>query len=470
MPPVPEPAVGLTRQGLARYAVGDYRAAEQAFRAVVEVAGHEPMAWNNLALVLVAIGELEQGAAALRRSLAIDSRQFAPWMNLAGALLRQGAPDQAEAACAAALALDPASADAWQVIALARLQGEDFAAAAEAFARTLDLAGESAELRLNLGAALMKCGRFEAAAASLAAALALDPASPPAVEVKRACDFILAAIAGDMAAALAVYPASVLETPAEADRVFKTALLYLDWAGERAAARRVAKGWARLRPDNIEAIHLRDAALAQAPPRQPADLVARTFDEIADDFDDRLMRRLAYQGPERLAALIAGHAHAAGELDVLDLGCGTGLCAAFLRPYARRLAGVDLSAGMLAKAAARNLYDHLATADLLGVLAQGEAVWDLMVAADTFPYLGDLTAVFEGACASLRPGGLFAFSTEACGEASYLLRGNGRYAHGERYVQRLALGRFEIAARATATLRREAASPVEGGFYLLRKI
>ena len=51
MPPVPEPAVGLTRQGLARYAVGDYRAAEQAFRAVVEVAGHEPMAWNNLALV-----------------------------------------------------------------------------------------------------------------------------------------------------------------------------------------------------------------------------------------------------------------------------------------------------------------------------------------------------------------------------------------------------------------------------------
>ncbi|HLZ76277.1 tetratricopeptide repeat protein [Phenylobacterium sp.] len=470
MPPVPAPAVGLTRQGLARYAVGDYRAAEQAFRAVAEVAGHEPMAWNNLALVLVALGELDQAAAALRRSLNLDAGQFAPWMNLASALLRQGKADEAEAACAAALALDPASADAWQVAALARLSREDFTGAAEAFTRTLDLAGESAELRLNLGAALLRCGRFEAAAASLAAAVALDPTSFVALEVKQACDFIVAAIDGDMARAVAAYPPGLLATPAEADRVFKTALLYLDWAGERAAAGRVAQAWASRRPDNIEAIHLRDAALAHVTPRQPAELVAKSFDDMADDFDDRLVRRLAYQGPERLAALIAQAAQAEGALDVLDLGCGTGLCASFLRPYARLLSGVDLSAGMLAKAAARGLYDHLEAADLLTVLAQAQGGWDLLAAADTFPYLGDLGAVFEGAGRALRQGGLFAFSTEAADGESYRLKGNGRYAHADRYIERLADGRFEIAARTAATLRREAASPVEGGFYLLRKI
>ncbi len=470
MPPVPEPAVGLTRQGLARYAVGDYRAAEQAFRAVVEVAGHEPMAWNNLALVLVAVGELDQAAAALRRSLNLDAQQFAPWMNLASALLRQGKADEADAASAAALVLDPVSADAWQVAALARLQRENFTGATAAFTRALELAGESAELRLNLGAALLKCGRFEAAAASLAVAVALDPSSFVAVEVKQACDFIVAAIEGDMVRAVAVYPLGLLETPAEADRVFKTALLHLDWAGERAAAGLVAQAWASRRPDNIEAIHLRDAALAHATPRQPAELVAKSFDDIADDFDDRLVRRLAYQGPERLAALIAGAAPADGELDVLDLGCGTGLCAGFLRPYARLLAGVDLSAGMLAKAAARGLYDHLEAADLLAVLAQAQDGWDLLVAADTFPYLGDLTATFEGAARALRQGGLFAFSTEAADGVSYLLKGNGRYGHADGYIERLAYRRFEIAARTTATLRREAASPVEGGFYLLRKL
>ena len=469
MPPVPEPAVGLTRQGLARYAVGDYRAAEQAFRAVVEVAGHEPMAWNNLALVLVALGELDQATAALRRSLNIEAAQFAPWMNLAGALLRQGKVDEAEAACASALALDPNSADAWQVRALACLQRENFTGAAAAFTRTLELAGESAELRLNLGAALLKCGRFEAAAASLAVAVALDPTSFVAAEVKQACDFIVAAIAGDMARALAAYPTGLLETPAEADRVFKTALLYLDWAGERPAAALVAESWATLRPDNAEALHLRDAALAHVTPRQSPELVAKTFDEIADDFDDRLVRRLAYQGPECLAALIADATGAASALDVLDLGCGTGLCAGFLRPYARLLAGVDLSGGMLAKAAARGLYDHLAAADLLTVLAEVEGGWDLLVAADTFPYLGDLEAVFESAAQALRPDGLFAFSTEACEGDAYLLRGNGRYAHAGAYIERLTQGRFEIAAHTRATLRREAASPVEGGFYLLRK-
>ena len=372
-------------------------------------------------------------------------------------------------ACAGALALDADSADAWQVRALARLQGENFTAAAEAFTRTLELGGESAELRLNLGASLLKCGRFEAAAASLAVAVALDPTAFVAVEVKQVCDFIVAAIAGDMAAACAAYPPGFLETPAEADRVFKTALLHLDSAGEDRAAGLVAEAWAQIRPENVEALHLRDAALARAAPRQPAELVARTFNEIADDFDDRLVRRLAYQGPERLAALVAGQILADESLAVLDLGCGTGLCASFLRPYARRLVGIDLSAGMLAKAAARGLYDHLEAVDLLAILAEPGVAWDLLVAADTFPYLGDLTAVFDGAAAVLKPGGWFAFSTEACEGDGYRLKGNGRYAHSSGYVEGLAAGRFEIVADAPAILRREAASPVAGGFYLLRR-
>ena len=41
------------------------------------------------------------------------------------------------------------------------------------------------------------------------------------------------------------------------------------------------------------------------------------------------------------------HAH---RLDVLDAGCGTGLCGVLVAPFARRLTGVDLSEGMLAHA------------------------------------------------------------------------------------------------------------------------
>ena len=236
MPPAPSAAVGLTRQGLARFAVGDLRAAEQAFRTVVQVAPHETLSWNNLALVLVALGELEQAVPVLRRSLGLDSTQVLPWVSLAGALLRLGRAQEAQAASAAALALDPASPDVQQIQALACVEAEDFAAAAEAFAHAIALGGESATLSLNLAAALLRCGRFDEAGQAADQALALDPSAAAALEISRLCKFILGAVAGDLTRARAVYPPHLYTSPTATDRIFRTALLYLDWAGQGPAA------------------------------------------------------------------------------------------------------------------------------------------------------------------------------------------------------------------------------------------
>ncbi|WP_425536227.1 methyltransferase domain-containing protein, partial [Chromobacterium vaccinii] len=41
------------------------------------------------------------------------------------------------------------------------------------------------------------------------------------------------------------------------------------------------------------------------------------------------------------------------------MGCGTGLAGEAVRPYASRLDGVDLSAGMLERASAKGIYDSL---------------------------------------------------------------------------------------------------------------
>ncbi|MFI4963828.1 MAG: tetratricopeptide repeat protein [Caulobacterales bacterium] len=461
MPPQPTPAVGVTRQGLALFAVGDFCKAEQAFRIVVEVAPDQPLAWNNLALALVGLDRLAEAAAALERALALDPAQLSAWTSLAGVRLRLGRTEAADEACGNALALDPDCAEALQTRAFVRAEAEDFAGAADALSRALELSGESAALRLNLGALLMKCGRFEDAAINLARSLALDPACAVAAEFKQTCDLILAAIGGEVSGAA---PAS------ESDRTFKTALLLLNAADRREAAAVLAQAWAAAAPGNIEALHLRDAALRLEAKRQPAELVAQHFDGIAEDFDDRLVRRLAYQGPERLADLIGAQITADGTLDVLDLGCGTGLCAPLLRPFARRLAGIDLSEGMLAKARALGLYDSLDTADLLSVLGDPAARWDLMTATDTFPYLGDLEAVFEGAAAALRAKGWFAFSTEAVEGQGFVLKASGRYGHAPRYIERLAAGRFTIVDRATAPIRREAGHAVTGDFFLLRRL
>jgi predicted TPR repeat methyltransferase len=463
MPPTRSAALGLTREGLALFSVGELGKAEQAFRTVVEVAPDQALAWNNLALVLVSLDQPREAASALSRSLALDASQLTAWISLANVLAGLDLIEEAEQACGAALALDAANADAWQTRAFLRTRAEDFQGAAEAFARTIEFAGESPALYLNLGAALLKCGGFGAAAAALGRALDLDPAAVAVLEFKRIGDLTVAALAGEVSAAVAA-------CGAEPERMLKTAVLLLNGAGERAAAGRLAEAWASLSPDSVEAAHLRDAALARAVDRQPAALVAQHFDGIADDFDDRLVRRLGYRGPERLMALIGAQIAPEGALHILDLGCGTGLCAPLLRPFARRLAGVDLSPRMLARARALGLYDSLETTDLLSALGKASQPWDLMIAADTFPYLGDLAPVFDGAARSLKVGGWFAFSTEAADGDGFVLKPNGRYGHPSRYIEQLAVGRFTITSRSTAPIRREAGQPVAGGFFLLRRL
>ncbi len=79
-----------------------------------------------------------------------------------------------------------------------------------------------------------------------------------------------------------------------------------------------------------------------------------------------------------------------GRLVVLDAGCGTGLCGPLLRPYASRLVGVDLSGGMLDHARRKEIYTDLVQSELTEFLAAQQRAFDVIVAADTLVYFGDL--------------------------------------------------------------------------------
>jgi predicted TPR repeat methyltransferase len=470
------PDIDLSTRGLTRFTTGDYQGAAADFRLVADAAPHEPVVWNNLALALIALKDREAAVVVLHRSLDLDPAQPVVRNSLANTLLWLERFAEAEAVCATSLAANPADGQAWQICGLARAQREDFTGAAEALSQAIAHDGQSADLCLNLGLALLRCGRFAAAAANLHIATRLAPGEGQVLEVRQLCDFLVAAVACDLEQARAAYPLGELDNPATLDRVYKTALLYLDWCGLPQAAATVAQDWTARRPDNGEAQFLLGAALSHNTPRQPADVVAQHFDAIAHDFDDRLARRLDYQGPQQIAAMLSGGPSGANglgdarDLDVLDLGCGTGLCGPVLRPYARRLEGVDLSRAMLARAEAGGAYDHLEAGDLLDALTRETGCWDLLVAADALPYLGDLSGLMDGVHDALRSGGWFAFTTENGEGDGYLLKGAGRYAHAPLYVVGLVRGRFEAIEAHTAPLRRDGGKVVEGGFYLLRKI
>jgi SAM-dependent methyltransferase len=128
--------------------------------------------------------------------------------------------------------------------------------------------------------------------------------------------------------------------------------------------------------------------------------------EVAARFDALEGRFRADVGPEdfRLRAIRASLGPLSGRR-VLDLGCGKGRFAARLRAEGAKVVGLDLSAGMLARA--RGL-ERVRGSALRLPFAGG--TFDTVVAVEVFQHLppGGLDAALDEARRVLRPGGVVA--------------------------------------------------------------
>jgi predicted TPR repeat methyltransferase len=223
----------------------------------------------------------------------------------------------------------------------------------------------------------------------------------------------------------------------------------------------------KLDPQNAMASHMLAAAKQEDTlPRASDDYVACLFNSYAEGFDESLSE-LKYQAPQLIAAALAAPGvPEAASLDILDLGCGTGLCGPLLRPYARRLVGVDLSVGMLRKARDSGAYHKLIAAEITTFLADCTASFDLAVASDVLVYFGRLEPFFAGVAKVLRRGGRFIFTVEHLTDedaGDIRLNPHGRYSHREAYVRdALSAAGLLPASLERAALRMEREEPVAG--------
>src|SRR4051794_19501937 len=160
--------------------------------------------------------------------------------------------------------------------------------------------------------------------------------------------------------------------------------------GELDKAIELFDAWLKEEPDSAVARHMLAACSGRdVPPRASDAFVESTFDSFAASFDGKLAA-LSYRAPALVEAMLGGGAEPSRDLDVLDAGCGTGLCGPLVAPYARRLVGVDLSAGMLAEARHREVYDELVRGELTAYLRRAAGAFDVIVSADTLVYFGPL--------------------------------------------------------------------------------
>ncbi len=274
-----------------------------------------------------------------------------------------------------------------------------------------------------------------------------------------------AAVEGDFAAA-----ADVLDQALERAPDWAAAWFALGEARERLgdidAAAEAFRATLRLDPADSQGASARLALIgrADAPLGLPPAYVARLFDQYAPRFEAHLTGTLGYRGPALIADALAAAAPARRFANALDLGCGAGLMGEALRERINHQTGVDLSPAMIEKAHERQVYDTLLVGDATAALmGQPPATFDLIVAADLFPYFGDLAPLFAAAAAALTAGGLIAFSVETIEGEGFRLGASMRFAHSRAYVEAIARATgFRSLLVQAASIRREAGADAPG--------
>lgn len=271
--------------------------------------------------------------------------------------------------------------------------------------------------------------------------------------------------------AIAVYNELLSTEPDNPTLLLDRVMAYLH-TGQTDLAQKDIQQLLAMEPDNETYQYYHTIAQGQTPKTLPASVVAPVFDAYAPSFDVHLVAGLKYTLPQVVAQKILEW-HPNRKVDVLDLGCGTGLLGACLGPVDGVIVGVDLSAEMIAKAHRHQVYAQFHKINALDALkATPGDHYDIITALDMLIYVGDLAPVIPNAHRILTPGGRFVFSCEAAPEdvETYVLQRTTRYAHRKEHVlQMLKDAGFKDIQIEDRTLRLERGEPVPGFLAVAQK-
>jgi len=431
--PAPEGTTSLQMHAflavaMAKHREGRLAEAEQMYRQVLCWRPDQPDAYHLLGLLAAQLNEPDNALPLFEQAIALNPAVPEYYANYGNALLVKSRIEEAEAAFAKAISLRPDFPEALMNLAMVRRNRGDLEHAERLLCRSLELRPDWPDAQINLANVALAQRQFDKATELFARALKAEPGYVQAYEgfARAACR------------------AGRLD---EAAAAFQWLLTY--------------------EPENAVARHLLAACIADPHYEKASEAyVRRLFNHYAPHFDDSLTH-LQYQAPQLIADRLAEFVAPEGSLSILDAGCGTGLCAALLRPFAARLVGVDLSAGMLREAGKRKLYDNLVEAELGAYMAAHPLSFDVIVVCDTLVYHGRLEDSVAAAATALQPDGRLLFTLEQLavdsGNCSYRLMSTGRFCHNVAYV-RATLAKVGLVDVTSETIvpRLECGEPVPG--------
>lgn len=272
---------------------------------------------------------------------------------------------------------------------------------------------------------------------------------------------------GELAAAADLYAQATEIAPGFASAWFALGEVQAKLGNKDASATAFRKA-AAADPDDRHGAAVQLARLAGETAPMPAGYVRALFDQYARHYDLSLLEGLDYRGPQLLHDALTAACGALGRKmrfdRALDLGCGTGLASVLFAPCVDSLVGIDISPAMIEQARKTGRYNRLHVENVPDFLADERAASaDLVIAADSLPYVDDLAPLVRQVARVLEDGGLFAFTCETQDGDGVILRETLRYAHGAGHVQAaLASADLACVTMAVASSRTEKDVPVPG--------
>jgi predicted TPR repeat methyltransferase len=351
-------------------------------------------------------------------------------------------------------------------LGLALFELEQFEDAVTACLRAAELSPDDPDIFYNLGLACKKTGMHDKAEQAYLTALALAPGDPDVLYNLGCC--YLDAGAVEHAGRTFEDLVSLKENHVSA----LNNLAYINHLlGDYARAKELYGQVIKLAPDRRSARYMYNAlsgAKEKAPPRE---YIRELFDRYSESYDQSLVEKLECSLYSTMRKICDETAPRKTEYKQgLDLGCGTGLSGEAFRSACRHLSGVDLSRKMIEKAGQKNIYDELYCDDIVEFLSTSGETYELLIAADVLPYLGDLAPLLETAASTGGKEAVFCLSCEAATEPGWILQPSGRYAHHPDYIRKTAEQTgWNVLHTSPTDIRKEKKEWIRGYVFILTR-
>lgn len=424
-------------------------------------------AHNNLGTIYFAQAKLTDAIKAYQAAIRLQANYIDAYYNLGLALTKANKREEAINAFEALISLASQHAPGRFQLACLLMQMNNYKSALEHFSVIIAAHPFHIETLINMASCYLDLGYLEEAKSSYLRALEIAPSDLQIL-------FNLGVInmqQGHLQETIKYYLRAVDVDPDFFDAHNNLGVAYMALRDVSAALSHFHAA-ARIQPQNKALQHIINIITKNKNlSASPSEYIRSLFDSYAGHYDAHLTQSLHYQVPTLFAHAVHEFARGKKQWQILDLGCGTGLCGEMFKEDARTLVGVDLSDNMLALAAQKHIYDELVNADILTFLANNKNEYDLIIAGDVLVYFGDLTQLFALVVAALKTDGLFVFNTEMSENDDYKMTASGRFVHNDSYVRRLAEQHgLTVLLHQVAGMRMQDNSPVRGHLYLLRKL